>query len=380
MTANPSTYRAIVCREYGQPLELATRNLPEAIPGTAIVKILAVLVDPSAKQRLLLSKRNPHFSMQPPFIPGNCAVGRIAALGADATSLQIGQLVLLDCFVRGRDDPTAQIIRGVYEGPTPFAKKLSHQPGLWRDAFWAEYSHMPLENCYPLDEKALLGKPEDGGLGYGISDLPYLSKHAIAYGGFRSINLSAGQTIIISPATGSHGGAAVQVASAMGARVIAVGRNVKALQELEEKIPRVYPVQLTGEVKNDLKILSPFGTIDAFMDFTPSSMSSPLHLKSCLAAVKPYGQGLLMGFPHGDFSLPYGMMIVKNINIKAQYMYEGEDVRGLIKLVERGQLKIGNSSGANVVNFTLDQYDAAISRAAEQHNWGLQVVMQPFAE
>lgn len=329
---------------------------------------------------MLLNKRNLHFSQQPPFTPGSSAVGRIAALGTDATSLKVGQLVFLDSFIRGRDDSTAQIIRGVYKGPTPSAKTLSHQPNLWRDGFWTEYSHTPLENCYHLDENDLLGKPEHGGLGYGIGDLAYMNKLALAYGGFRSIGLRTGQTIIITPATGNHGGAAVQVASAMGARVIAVGRNINSLKELQQKIPRVFPVQLTGELKDDLKILSPFGTIDAFLDFTPSSMTYPLHLKSCLAAVKSYGQGLLMGFPRGDYSLLYGMMIGKNINIRAQYMYERDDVRGLIKLVEMGILRVGNASGAKVVNFTLDQYDEAISQAAEQQTWGLQVVLRPFRE
>ncbi|KAH8694127.1 hypothetical protein BGW36DRAFT_384430 [Talaromyces proteolyticus] len=364
MATLPSTYRAVVCHEYGQPLALDTRPIPAAEPGTAIVKVLSTLVDPSEKHRLLLSKRNPYFSQQPPFIPGSGAVGRVAALGKDATSLQVGQLVLLDCFVRGRDDPNAQILRGVFEGPTPAAKKLSHQP----------------ENCYPLDEKVLLSKVEQGGLEYGISDLPYLSKHSVAYGGLRSIDLKAGQTIIITPATGNHGGAAVQVASAMGARVIAVGRNAKALQDLKEKIPRVYPVQLTGDFAEDTKTLSQFGTIDAFMDFTPSSMASPLHLKACLAVTKTYGQGVLMGFPQGEISLSYGMMLAKNINIRARYMYDAEDVRGLIKLAERGLLKLGHSSGAQVVSYTLDQYGDAISRAAEQQTWGLQVIMHPFTE
>lgn len=377
----PSTYRAVVCREYGQPLSFETLQTPAAEPGSAVVKVLAAVVDPSEKERLLEKARNVHFSQQPPFVPGNCAVGRVAALGKDATTLKVGQLVILEPFVRGRDDPTAQILRAVYEGPSPSAKQLSHPEGAWRDGFWSEYARTPLENCFPLDEKALLGSVEQGGLGYSIGALPYIMKTAVAYGGFRSIDLKAGETVIVSPATGNHSGAAVQVAAAMGARVIAVGRNKDALRRLKESNPRVETVTLTGNVPEDLGLLSQFGTIDAFMDFTPSSMQSPLHLKTFALAVKSYGKGVFMGFPKGEFSLPYGLVIAKNLLIKGQYMYEGEDVRGIIKLAERGLLKLGASSGVQLVdNYTLDQYEEAISKAAENQSWGFQVALRPSTE
>jgi D-arabinose 1-dehydrogenase-like Zn-dependent alcohol dehydrogenase len=381
MVALPPTYRAVVCHEYGQPLKLDTRPTPSAEPGSAVIQVLAAIVDPSEEHRLLKSKRNPYFSQETPFIPGNGAVGRIAAVGKDATSLQVGQLVLLEGFVRGRDDPNAQALRAVYEGPSPAAKRLTHTEGLWRDGYWAEYVRAPLESCWPLDESALLGPTGNGGLGYKISDLPYLIKHAVAYGGFRSIDLRPGQTVIITPATGNHGGAAVQVAAALGARVIAVGRNADTLRRLSESNPRVHGVNLTGDVAEDVKTLSQFGTIDAFMDFTPSSMAAPLHLKACVAAVKSYGRGVLMGFPHGDFALPYGMMVAKNISIRAQYMYEASDMRSLVQLAERGLLKLGGDSGVHVIDgYTLEQYDEAVAKAAEQQAWGRQVIFEPFKQ
>ncbi|CRG88330.1 hypothetical protein PISL3812_05359 [Talaromyces islandicus] len=377
----PPTYRAVVCREYGQPLSFETLQTPVAEPGSAVVKVLATLVDPSEKERLILKQRNVHFSQQPPFIPGNCGVGRVAALGKDATSLKVGQLVILDPFVRGRDDPNSQILRAVYEGPSPSAKQLSHPEGLWRDGFWSEYTRTPMENCFPLDEKALLGSPEQGGLGYSIGALPYIMKNAVAYGGFRAIDLKAGETVIITPATGNHSGAAVQVATAMGARVIAVGRNKETLRHLAESNPRVETVTLTGNIGEDVALLTQFGTVDAFMDFTPSSMQNPLHMKACVLAVKQYGKGVLMGFPYGDFSLPYGLVIAKNLTIRGAYMYEGEDVRGIIKLAERGLLKLGPSSGIQLLdNYTLDQYDEAVTKAAENQSWGFQVAIRPSIE
>lgn len=294
-----STFRAIVCHDYGQPPRLETLPMPEVVPRSAIVRILAAPCAATQKH-VLLRPRNPVFSNPTPFIPGVSAVGRVAAVGPDATSLKIGQLVLLEPFVRGRDDSDAQILKGLFGGPSPGAQKLS-QEHLWRNG-WAEYARVPLENCHALDEKVLLRKVEDGNLGYDVADLPYLARQLVAYGGFRSIDLKAGDTVIVTPATGSFSGAAVEVASAMGARVIAVGRNISTLQRLAENIPRVHPVQLTGDVKIDVGLLTQFGPVDAFMDFTPNFLDTPVHLKTCISALRHYGRGVLMGFPRGDLS------------------------------------------------------------------------------
>jgi NADPH-dependent curcumin reductase CurA len=91
--------------------------------------------------------------------------------------------------------------------------------GEWRDFTYAEYAKLPLENCYLLDEDRLLGKVEDGGLGYKIEDLIPAMGSVVPYGGLSDIKLQAGETIIIAPATGWFGGRAVEAALAMGARV-----------------------------------------------------------------------------------------------------------------------------------------------------------------
>jgi NADPH:quinone reductase-like Zn-dependent oxidoreductase len=61
----------------------------------------------------------------------------------------------------------------------------------------------------------------------------------VPYGGLRDIDLKPGETIIIAPAAGSFGGAAVKLALAMGALVIAVGRNPEALKKLAASYERI---------------------------------------------------------------------------------------------------------------------------------------------
>ena len=57
--------------------------------------------------------------------------------------------------------------------------------GEWRDSTYAEYAKAPLENCTPLDEGRLLGRVEEGGLGYSMETLAFLSMLLVPYGGLR---------------------------------------------------------------------------------------------------------------------------------------------------------------------------------------------------
>ena len=65
--------------------------------------------------------------------------------------------------------------------------------GQWRDATFAEYAKIPLENCIPLSQ-SLLAKPEDGGLGYAVEDLAQIPKPSVPFSGLRDIDVKVGET------------------------------------------------------------------------------------------------------------------------------------------------------------------------------------------
>src|SRR2546430_15569922 len=55
------------------------------------------------------------YSYPTPLVTGSSAVGRVAAVGPDATTLVPGQLVFVDCVIRGRDDSSAIFLSGLTE-------------------------------------------------------------------------------------------------------------------------------------------------------------------------------------------------------------------------------------------------------------------------
>jgi hypothetical protein len=58
------------------------------------------------------------------------------------------------------------------------------------------------------------------------------------------------------------------------------------LKKIAEKYERVETVQLTGDVQTDAEALKRFGTVDAYIDFSPLTAAKSTHFKSCLVALK----------------------------------------------------------------------------------------------
>ncbi|RFU24812.1 hypothetical protein B7463_g11522, partial [Scytalidium lignicola] len=361
----PETHRALILDAVGSPLHIESRQTPKVTPGSAVIKILAAGVL-SYSRDIYNGVRK--YTLPTPSVPGNSAIGRVVAVGTDATKLKPGNLVLCDVYIRGRDDHSVGALSGIHDGLTDASKKL--MSGEWRDGTYAQYARLPLENCFPLNEKRLLGQPADGGLGYTVEELLYLSALLVPFGGLRDIGLNVCDTVLISPATGMFGSAAVHVALAMGANVIAMGRSVDNLKKLKTTLSpteeRVQIVQITNNVEEEVEAIRKFGPVDAFFDISPPMAANSTHLKSALLSLRHSGRASLMGGQKGDISIPLSVVMHQNLTIKGKWMYERDDVLQLIKMVEAGALKLGSEAGCVTVGkFPLEKWQEAFDVAAE---------------
>ena len=240
---------------------------------------------------------------------------------------------------------------------------------------FAEFVKAPLENCHALNEKMLCEE-----LGYSLPQLASLTTSLIPYGGFRGINLTAGETVLIAPATGSYSGAAVGVAVAMGARVIAVGRNLEVLKELQETFPQIKIAQLRGDVDADAEAITQHGPVDAYLDISPPQANETTHIQSCLKTLRPYGRVSLMGINMKDIAIPYVTAMFMNLTIGGQYMYENEDVRGIIKLAESGALQLNEKGGVKVAGeYKLEDVESSFEAAEANAGPGKIVVLTPHS-
>ncbi|KAF1850069.1 GroES-like protein [Cucurbitaria berberidis CBS 394.84] len=346
------------------------KKLPTPQPGlgSAIIRIEAAGVLSYHRD---VYNGGRHYSFPTPIVGGLSAIGRIAALGPDATALKEGQLIYVDCVIRARDEPDTLFLSAIHDSSAEGSKKLMRD--VWRDGTFAEFARFPLENCIPLDEARLCGS-----LGYSISDLMYMSYLLVPFGGLRDIKLEPGETIVVSPATGGYGGAGVQVAIAMGARVIAMGRSEEKLARLKEHVlngspnAQIETMKMTGDEATDLAILKAFGTIDAVLDFTPPQASKSLHLRSATSALRRNGRVSLMGFVEQPV-VPW-TLVANNIAMKGKLMYERTDMIHFVKLLERGLFPRGKAF-VDTKAFELNDWKAALDIAAEHTGIGKQVVL-----
>ncbi len=72
----------------------------------------------------------------------------------------------------------------------------------------------------------------------------------------------------------------------MGARVIAMGRNVEALERIKKRSGMIETVTITGDVPIDLEALKSIGAVDAFFDISPPEAANSTHIKSGILALK----------------------------------------------------------------------------------------------
>jgi D-arabinose 1-dehydrogenase-like Zn-dependent alcohol dehydrogenase len=379
---NTTTAKALLLSSLTTPpsLSLTTIPLPPPTPGTAHIRILSVSLLSYSHSLLTGSLRYP---LSLPLVPGGGAIVRLTTLPADATTLQTGQLCLLTPFIRARDEPDNAFLLGTHAGATISAQKLMAGP--WRNGTFATHASVPIENLFPLDESVLCQK-----MGYVFYDLAYLTRLAVPMGavGSAGLDVKAGERVIVAPASGGFGGAAVEVVLAMGADVVMVGRNDSTLTSIRETIlkrsgvlGKIDVVTLANHQDEDIDKIKTCGEIDKYIDFSPASASSSTHITTCLLSLRKNGSACFMGGIPGDVNIPYGVMMFNNLTIKGRFMYEREDVKRLIRLVESGRVVIGEQGGIETVGrYGLEEWEGAIERAGEATGWGKQVVLEPGRE
>lgn len=360
--------RAAVLTAFGRPLEIQDVPQPEIGGGEVVVEVAASCVLPYTQEVFSGERRYP---LEPPVVPGVGGVGRVVQAGPDATKLSVGDLVWCDPTVRSRDDAlTPDITLQGWSSRGDGGRRLSRY---LHDGAFAELMRVPTENVYPLPSAAR----DD------LARWSALSVYAVPYGGLLAGGLAAGETLMVSGATGNFGSAAVAVGLAMGAgRVVVPGRNRVALNLLTGRFgPRVQPVELSGEEETDRAAMSAAadGPIDLVMDLLPPQAPSRT-VRTAAMAVREYGRVVLMGgvgMGGGeDLALPYPWLMRNSVTIRGQWMCPRSANVGIIRLIESGALDISQD---RITTFSLEETNEAIACAAEHPGPFDRTVLTPAA-
>jgi alcohol dehydrogenase len=345
--------KAAVLKSFGS--QLVIENTPEPMLGTGevIVDIVATRVL-SYMNEVFSGERN--YALDLPVIPGPGGIGRVRAIGPDATKLAIGDWVFCDPTVRSRDDAVAPDI--ALQGLTAAGPGGMLLQKHFRHGSFAERMRVPTENVKRLG--AITAQEANQWCALGTLLVPY--------GGFLAGRLQPGETVLVSGATGNFGSAAVAVALAMGAAcVVAPGRNEAMLADLVRRFgDRVKPVKLTGNENDDRESMkrAAMRPIDCVFDIMPPSVSTTV-VRAAIMAVRPYGRVVLMGgvgmAGGAGLELPYPWIMRNCITIHGVWMYPPDAADRLIAMVRAGLLRLDEYE---VTAFDLDHANDAVAHAA----------------
>ncbi|RDJ97767.1 alcohol dehydrogenase catalytic domain-containing protein [Paraburkholderia lacunae] len=345
--------KAAVLHSLDRPLEIAQIPNPEIGTGEVIVDVAAAPVLQYANEVFNGQRRYP---IELPMVPGCGAIGRVSAIGPDATHLKAGDWVFCDPTVRSRDDVLMPDI--ALQGWSSRGEGGLRLQRYFHDGPFAEQVRVPTENAIRIGE---IDSDEAG-------RWCALNVMLVPYGGLLAAALRAGETLLVSGATGNFGSACVAVALAMGARcVVAPGRNAQALDDLKQRFgERVRLVKLSGDEQTDRERMQQAAPcpIDCVIDLLPPSAPATA-VRAALMAVRPNGRVILMGgvgmLGGAGLDLAYPWIMRNDITIRGKWMYPKEAVTLMAGLIRSGLLDPGHF---DIKTFPLVDANDAVSHAA----------------
>lgn len=323
--------RALVCREYGTPDSLTVEDWDDPVPGDSELVFDVKAAGLNFADVLIIAGQY-QVKTPLPFVPGNEAAGVVSAIGRDVTRFKIGDSII-----------------GALRGGA-FAEK----------SVVAEDSAIPLPNAIDFEQGAAYS------VAYGTS------YHALKQGA----NLQPGESVLVLGAAGGVGYAAVDIAKAMGARVIAAASSDEKLAFAREAGADEVVNYTEQALKDTVKTLTDGRGVDVVYDPVGGELA-----EQALRACAWHGRYLVVGFASGDIPrLPINLTLLKEASIVGVWYGTWaekhpdeflENIRELEAMVDAGQLQPRYSEA-----FTLSDFADAFRVITERRVLG-KVVLRP---
>ncbi len=253
--------RRIVCSEYGPPALLTIVEEPDLVPGPGQV-VVAVESAGVNYVDVLLVAGTYQIKIPPPFTPGTELAGTVVALGDGVDGWTIGHRVLATTFGAFASHVSVPV------------RALSRVP-----------------DGLDLDRAAALVQ----------------SYTTMWFALTRRTTLTPGQTVLVLGAGGGIGLAAIDVASALGATVIAAASSAAKLDAARAAGATEVIDYTTEDLKVQAKALSG-GGVDVVVDPVGGE-----HAEPALRATGWNGRYLVLGFAGGAIpKLPANLVLLNN--------------------------------------------------------------------
>ena len=317
--------RALVCNAFGSPDELVIeeRDDPEAGAGEIVVDVAAAGIN---FPDILMIAGQYQVKTPPPFIPGNEAAGVVAVIGDKVSRHAVGDKVIFT--------PSGGA----------FAEKCAVDENLV----------MPLPGKLDFEQ----------GAGYAIT---YgTSYHALK----QSANVQPGETVLVLGAAGGVGITAVEIAKALGARVIAAASSAEKLEFAAAAGADDTVNYSEVSLKDTVKQLTDGKGADVIYDPVGGEMAD-----QALRATAWHGRYLVIGFASGDIpKFPANIALLKEASIIGVWWgtwaaknpkEQLKNAKALAALITAGKLQPRITE-----SYAFDDYKRAFAAITERRSLG----------
>jgi propanol-preferring alcohol dehydrogenase len=316
----PQTMRAAVVRGFGEPLSIEEWPIPRPGYGEVLVRIMA-----SGVCHTDLHAADGDWPVKPtlPFIPGHEGIGRVVMLGSGVRHLKEGDVV----GIAWLHDACGHCEHCTTGWET--LCEAQHNSGYSVNGCFAEYAVGKAAYVARLPEHV---DP--------AAMAPILCAGVTTYKGIKETETRPGQWIAIS-GIGGLGHLAVQYASAMGMRVVALdvaedklalarrdGAEVVVNARLDNAAQRV--IDATGGGAHGVLVTA----------------VSRAAFEQALQMVRRKGTVSLVGLPPGTFETPIFQVVLKRITVRGSIVGTRQDMAEAIAFAAAGKVRAYTQAAA----------------------------------
>jgi propanol-preferring alcohol dehydrogenase len=307
-----SMMRAAVVHEFGKPLTIDQRSIPEPGPGELLVRVIA-----SGVCHTDLHAANGDWPVRPtlPFIPGHEAVGYVAGIGAGVTGFKEGDPV----GVPWLHDACGHC--EYCETGWETLCEAQHNTGYSVDGGYAEYVIATAAYVGRLPEK-----PDF------FAMAPILCAGVTTYKGLKETDARPGEWVAVS-GIGGLGHVAVQYAKAMGFHVVAVDVSDSKLSLAKALGADATVNACEGDAQEAVRKLTGGGAHGVLV----TAPSRPAFAQA-IGMVRRRGTVSLIGLPPGDFPTPIFDVVLKRITIRGSIVGTRRDLEEAIAFAAEGKV------------------------------------------
>lgn len=260
--------RAMLCHDLSGPSGMSMGEIASPAPGRDEVRI-AIRACGVNFPDLLMTRGEYQFKPEPPFAPGMEVAGIVTEIGEGVSAFRAGDRVIAR---------TQSMYPGFAEAVTLPAKFV-----------------LPIPETMPFDEAAALFVTYQ------------TSYHALV----EKAHLAAGEVVLVHGGAGGVGLAAVQIALALGARVIATAGSPEKLRYLEGLGVEAAINYGSEDIRARVKALTGDRGVDVVLDPVGGAA-----FDASLRCLAPEGRLLIVGFTSGEIgTAKANIILIKEVSL-----------------------------------------------------------------